>query len=297
MRRFLVVSCSAMVLLLGGSTWAAFYPPIPTDLAGCENLDARAQHVRIPLADGDALDGWYLPPRNGAVVLLLHGYGRDHTHSWRYGCFLERAGYGMLAFDSRSSRAASRVPTTLGHYELEDARAALVWLRARSAARPTRIGVLGESLGGSVAVMLSAESPDVRALVVDCPFANGGEALGDACERWAHVPRWPTALMVRAMGRALTGFDPGALDAVAAASELRERPILFIHSLKDDRLAPAQARELWHAAGDKDPLWLIADAGHNQGWALHRGLYESRVLAFLDHHLLGKGAGLPAGAL
>jgi uncharacterized protein len=297
MRSFLVLSCSALVLFVGGSTWVAFYPPVPVDLGGVENLDTRARPVRIPLAGGDALGGWYLPPRNGAVVLLLHGYGRDHTHTWRYGGFLSRAGYGVLAFDCRSSRSVSRVPTTLGHYELDDARAALAWLRTQPATRSARIGLLGESLGGSVALLLGAESPDVRALVVDCAFANGGEALGDACERWAHLPRWPSAPLFRAMGRAFTGYDPGALDAVAAASALRDRPILFIHSLKDDRLSPAHPRELWSAAGGKDPLWIIADAGHNQGWVVHRDLYEARVLAFLDHHLRGRGPGLPAGML
>jgi dipeptidyl aminopeptidase/acylaminoacyl peptidase len=297
MRNFVVLSCSALLLFVGGSTWIALYPPVPTDLAGVENLDAMARHVRIPLADGDALDGWYLPPRNGAVVVLLHGYGRDHTRSWRYGGFLSRAGYGLLAFDFRSSRTTARLPTTLGHYEQADARAALSWLRGRPRARPLRIGLLGESLGGSVALLLGAESPDVKALVVDCAFANGEQALEDACERWAHLPRWPSAALCRAVGRAFTGYDPGTLDAVAAASALRDRPVLFIQCLKDDRISPEQARELWRAAGGKDPLWTIPDAGHNEGWVIHRHLYEARVLAFLDHHLLRRGPGLSAGSL
>ena len=297
MRGVLVLSCSALALFLGGSTWLAFYPPVPTDLAGVENLDARTRHVRIPLASGDALDGWYLAPRNGAQVVIFHGYGRDHTRAWRYGGFLRRAGYGLLAFDFRSSRRNGRLPTTLGHYELSDARAALDWLRARPGLRSAPVALLGESLGGSIALLAAAERPEVRAVVVDCAFATGGEALEDACERWAHIPRWPSAWLCRVVGRAFTGHDPGGLDAVVAAASLRERPVFFIHSLKDDRLSAFHPHELWRAAGAKDPLWIIPDAGHNQGWARHRELYEARVLAFLDHHLLGKGEGLPAGEL
>jgi fermentation-respiration switch protein FrsA (DUF1100 family) len=297
MRNFLVLSCSVVLLFVGGSAWVGFYPPVPTDLAGAENLDAQALHIVIPLRDGDALDGWYLPPRNGSVVLLLHGYGRDHTRAWRYGGFLRRAGYGLLAFDFRSSRAVGRVPTTLGHYEQEDARAALAWLESRRDARGARLAVLGESLGGSVALTLSAESPDVRAVIVDCAFADGRQALEDACERWARLPRWPTAALIRTIGRALTGYDPGNLDALHAAAALRDRPVLFIHSMKDNRIAPSQAHELWAAAGGKDPLWIIPDAGHTEGWIIHRRLYEARVLAFLDHQLRGRGAGLPAGNL
>jgi uncharacterized protein len=297
MRGFFVLAGSALVLFLAGSAWVAFYPPVPTDLAGAENLDARARHVKIPLADEDALDGWYLPPRNGAVVVLLHGYGRDHTRTWRYGGFLSRAGYGLLAFDFRSSRTASRVPTTLGYYELADARAALTWLRSQRGMRSAPVGLLGESLGGSIALMAAAERRDIRAVVVDCAFATGAQALEDASERWAHVPPGPSAWLCRQMGRVLTGHDPGALDAVAAAGALRGRPVLFIHSLRDDRLSASHPYALWEAAGHKDPLWIIADAGHNEGWIRHRALYESRVRAFFDRHLLGRGPGLPSGKL
>lgn len=296
-RNVVLLSCSALALFATGSTWVAFYPPVPADLAGARNLDAVARHVRIPLASGDALDGWYLPPKNGAVIVLFHGYGRDHHRTWRYGDFLSDAGYGLLAFDFRSSRAVGRMPTTLGHYEVDDARAAMAWLEAQPEVQDAKIGLMGESLGGSVAMMMAAEHPEVRTLVVDCAFANGRQALEDACERWARLPRWPSAPIICALGRTLTGYDPGALDATAAAAELRDRPVLFIHSLKDDRLSPVHPQRMWRAAGAKDPLWVIPDAGHTQGWVIHRSLYEARVLAFFNHELLSRGPGLPAGML
>ncbi|MBI1797061.1 MAG: alpha/beta hydrolase [Candidatus Eisenbacteria bacterium] len=297
MRNVVVLAGSAFVLFVGSSTWLALYPPVPADLGGVASLDARAEPVRIPVGAHDQLRGWYLPPRNGAVIAILHGFGRDHERAWRYAGFLRTAGYGVLTFDFRSSRVASRLPTTLGHYEVDDARAALAWLEARPELAGARIGLLGESLGGSVSLIAGAGDARVRALVVDCPFSNGVEALGDACERWAHVPRWPSVAILRAVGRAATGCDPGSLDAVAASAALRDRPVFFIHALEDDRLAPREAQALWRAAGAKDPLWLIRDAGHNEGWKRHRALYESRVRRFFDRALRGRGPGLPAGDL
>ncbi len=297
MQSVIVLLCSALVLFLGGSGWLVLYPPIPVDLAGAENLDARARHVRIPVGDRDSLDGWYLPPRNGAMVVILHGFGREHTRAWRYGGFLDRAGYGLLAFDFRSSRATGRLPTTLGHHETPDARAALAWVRIQPGLHSIPVGLLGESLGGSIALIAAAERPDVRAVIVDCAFATGERALEDACERWAHLPGRPTAWLCRTLGRLVTGHDPGALDAVAAAQALRDRPVFFIHAQKDDRLSEAHPWALWEAAGGKDPLWNIPGIGHNQGWLRHRELYEARVRAFFDRHLLGRGAGLPGGEL
>lgn len=297
MRGVLVLLCSALAIFLGGSAWLVLYPPVPVDLAGAENLDGRARRVRIPVADRDTLDGWYLPPRNGALVVVLHGYGRDHTRAWRYGGFLDQAGYGLLAFDFRSSRAQRRLPTTLGFHELSDARAALAWIRTQPRLRSIPVGLLGESLGGSVALIAAAERPDVRAVIADCAFATGERALEDASSRWARLPGRPVARLCRTLGRVMTTHDPGALDAVVASRMLRDRPLFFIHAEDDDRLSIAHPWALWEAAGGKDPLWIIPGIGHNEGWLRHRDLYESRVRAFFDRHLLGRGAGLPAGEL
>jgi pimeloyl-ACP methyl ester carboxylesterase len=297
MRSVLVLLGSALALFLGGSAWLVLFPPVPVDLDGAENLDARARHVRIPVGAHDGVDGWFIPPRNGAMVVVLHGYGRDHTRAWRYGGFLEQAGYGLLVFDFRSSRERDRLPTTLGYHEIEDARAALTWLRARPGLRSVPVGLLGESLGGSIALVLAAERPDIRAVIADGAFASGERALEDACQRWAHLPPEPGARLCRALGRVVTGHDPGTLDVLVASHALRDRPLYFIHALRDDRLSVFHPRALWSAAGGKDPLWIIPEAGHNEGWVLHKRLYETRARAFFDHHLLGIGAGLPGGEL
>lgn len=273
------------MLFLAGSTWLALYPGVPVDLGGARNLDARAQRVRIPVAAGDSIDGWYLRGARPVTVLMLHGYGRDHHRMWRYAGFLQPAGYGVLAIDFRSSRATARKPTTLGHYELEDARAALDWLERDTRTRGTRIMMLGESLGGSVAVALAGERREIEAVAADCPFASGARALEDACERWAHLPRWPSALIAAAVGEGLTGFDPRHLDVLAAARELEGRPLFLVACERDDRLSADQARDIWQAAGGPGDLWVLADCGHNEAWRRHRAEYQRRMLGFFGSAL------------
>jgi dipeptidyl aminopeptidase/acylaminoacyl peptidase len=289
-----ILGVVVLVALGVGVAYLALYPFLPRDLGGAPNLDPVARHVRIPVDSDDALDGWLLPAREPAFVLVLHGYGRDHSRAWRYGAFLQSAGYGVLAVDFRSSRWSRRLPTTLGHHEIVDAQAALDWLRAEPATAGAAIGLLGESLGGSVALLIAAANPEVAAVVADGPFAHATLALEDSSERWARLPR-RTACLARALGRAVTGRDVGEVDVEPAASALASRPLFLIHALRDDRLSREHTRRLWRAAGAKDTLWLIPGAGHNEGWRRHRAEYERRVLAFLDHHLLGRGEGLPPG--
>jgi dipeptidyl aminopeptidase/acylaminoacyl peptidase len=269
--------------LVGGAAaaaWLALYPPVPKDLGGAVDLDDEAEPVRIALPDGDALPGWYLPGTQNGVLLLLHGYGRSHHRMWRYAGFLRAAGYGTLAIDFRSSRRGRRLPTTLGHHELEDAEAAWLWLRRRVPGQ--RLGVMGESLGGSVALMHAASHEDAAFVIVDCPFATGGEALDDMLVRFLRLPRWPLAPMARQIGILASGHDPCATDAVQAAARLRDRRVLFIHSVEDERVAPRHSERLWDAAGRRHGLWRVSGARHNRAWMAYRAEYESRVLAFLE---------------
>jgi len=284
----------ALVALGVGAAYLALYPFLPRDLGGAPDLAPAARRVRIPGASDDAIDGWLLPARVPAYVLVHHGYGREHSRAWRYGAFLQAAGYGVLAVDFRSSRWSRRLPTTLGHHEIVDAQAALDWLRAEPVAAGAAIGLMGESLGGSVALLLAAANPEVAAVVADGPFAHATLALEDSSERWARLPR-RTAHLARALGRVVTGRDVGGVDVEPAAVALGSRPLFLIHALRDNRLSSEHTRRLWLAAGAKDPLWLIPRAGHNEGWRRHRVEYERRVLAFFDRHLLGRGEGLPPG--
>jgi dipeptidyl aminopeptidase/acylaminoacyl peptidase len=284
----------AGTLVVGVAAYLALYPFLPRDLGGALDLDREARRVRVPVNGDDALDGWLLAPRERAVVLVLHGYGRDHSRAWRYGAFLHAAGYGVLTVNFRSSRWSRRLPTTLGHHEVGDAQAALDWLRTEPALAGHALGLLGESLGASVALIVAAANPEVAAVVADGPFVHASLALEDASERWARLPR-RTAHLARALGRVVTGRDLGEVDVEPAAAALADRPLLIIHALKDNRLSSEHAHRLWRAAGAKDHLWLIPGAGHNEGWKRHRAEYEGRVLAFLDRHLLGRGEGIPAG--
>jgi fermentation-respiration switch protein FrsA (DUF1100 family) len=287
----------AAVALAGGSALIGLYPFLPRDLGGAPNLDASARRVRIPVDGRDWVDGWFVPGTRPAVVIVLHGYGRTHHRAWRYGAFLNALGFHVFTIDFRSGRYRERKPTTLGHFEMSDAQAALDWVRGEPALAGCRVGLLGESLGGAVGLLLAGGNREIAAVVADCAFASGRQALEDSCERWARVPRWPSATLLRSLAHTLTGCDPHSVDIVKGASLLADRPVFIIHGENDNRFSPDQARELWRAAGSKDTLWIIPGVGHNEGWSKQRDLYEQRVGDFFRRHLLSEGPGLPYSEL
>src|SRR5439155_16926070 len=103
------------------------------------NPDGNRARVSIPVGEDDHIEGWYVRGSRPATVILFAGYARDHRRMWRYAHFLLRDGYHVLAMDFRSARTLDRKPTTLGYWELRDARAALDWVRARPESRDQRI--------------------------------------------------------------------------------------------------------------------------------------------------------------
>jgi pimeloyl-ACP methyl ester carboxylesterase len=294
MRNAILLFLSALLLFAGGSAWIALYPTIPDDLGGVENFDDKAQRVRIPVGGTDHLDGWFLPGRLDGTVILFAGYARDHRRVWRYGRFLHEQGLNVLTVDFRSARRVDRKPTTLGHWELEDARATLDWLRRQPALGARPVALFGESLGGAVALALAAERPDVAAVVADCPFASSDAAIEDGFQFVVRLPAYPLAPIARQMGRALTGQDPGAFDATAALRALNGRPVLVIQTKLEDRFSRAQVQRISAALGLRGEQWTLEDVKHTETWLRHRSEYEKRVGGFFAAHL-GVRAGRSSG--
>jgi pimeloyl-ACP methyl ester carboxylesterase len=290
MRKAILFFVSAVLLLATGSAWIALYPSVPADLGGVENLDTHAVRVTIPVGESDHLEAWYVRGTRPATVILFPGYARDHRRMWRYAQFLLRDGYHVLAVDFRSARTMDRKPTTLGYWELRDARATLDWLRARPESRGQRVAFFGESLGGDVALALAAERPDVNAVVVDCPFASADAAIADGLRLVIHLPPYPLAQIARELGQLVTGHDPGELDGTAALRALNGRPVLLIQTTLGERFSKEQVERLTTSAGLDAETWTVHDAKHTQVWVDHREEYEKRVGRFLAARLGGSVA-------
>lgn len=293
MVKVIVLALSALLLFLAGSFWLALYPTVPADLGGIESLERGATRVAIPVGEDDRLLAWAQPGTKRALVVLFAGYARDHRRMSRYAQFLHRAGYATLGVQFRSARNKDRKPTTLGHWELHDARAVLDWIARQPRYSGYRVALFGESLGGAVALVVAAERPEVVAVVADCPFANGRLAIEDGFSHVYQLPRRPTTDVAILLGRLLTGHDPSALDPAQALAKLGERPVLLIQSAAQDRFSLRHLRRLENAAGPGVESWVLLKSGHNSAWSRQRQAYELRVRTFLAPVFRGVGAAPP----
>lgn len=138
---------------------------------------AERRDVRFPCGDG-VCAGWLYLPAGAArppVVLLAHGLAgtRDAGLPFLAERFA-RDGLAALAIDYRNFGASSGAPRQLVDpwSQLEDLRAALLWLRSRPEVDGARVALFGTSLGGGHVLVTAAEDGHVQAVVAQVPLID-----------------------------------------------------------------------------------------------------------------------------
>ena len=118
-------------------------------------------------ADDDAieLEGWFIPQTRGGsrtdrLVILNAPYNTEKSNLLGLAQDLWDGGYSVFLYDFRSHARNKQVQQSIGHWEKQDALAALDVV---SATYPnSKIGIVGASMGGAVALMTAHNDPRVR---------------------------------------------------------------------------------------------------------------------------------------
>jgi len=253
-----------------------FYRPDRRDRGSPADPSLSYEDVFFPAADGAPLHGWFLPAATGAkargAVLHLHGNAANVTGHYEFVRWLPAAGYHVLTFDYRGyGRSEGRVSR---EGTIEDAAAALDYIRGREDVDPGRVLVFGQSIGGAISVLLGARRRgQIRGLVVEGGFSDYRRIV---CHHVMHHPlltvlAWWLPFLVP------KGFDP--IDSVAAVSPV---PVLFVHG-KADHIVPWQmSQEMYERAGQPKEFWLIEGMDHYLVWEEEPEEVQARLLAFFE---------------
>jgi fermentation-respiration switch protein FrsA (DUF1100 family) len=220
--------------------------------------DLRFQDVWFSAEDKTRLHGWYCPcdtPR--AIVLLAHGNaGHVASRTPWLKCLQSRLRVATFVFDYRGYGRSEGVPSVAG--ALLDATAARAKLCELAGVKDSEIVLMGESLGGAIAVQLAADAAP-RGLILQSTFSS----LKDVAD--VHYPRLSWLV------------PPAKLDSMNQIVRYRG-PVFQSHGT-DDRTIPFRSGEdLFRAANEPKTFVKIPGAGHNN-WLTEA--YLARLDAFL----------------
>ncbi|MDQ3950584.1 MAG: alpha/beta fold hydrolase [Gemmatimonadota bacterium] len=212
---------------------------------------AGGRRILLSIEDGEHVPGLLLLPtarQRVPAALLLHGYSsRKERMSEVIGMSLLRHGIASLAIDlplhgERDGEVESlsyRNPFELvqrWRLAIGEARLGLRFLAEHPAIDGARLALVGYSLGSFLGVIVAAQEPLVRAVVL----AAGGDL----------PTRLPFAAIIRTVA-----------DPLRAVRSLAGRPLLMVNGRFDRTVAPDQAQRLFDIAAEpKELRWY--SGGH-----------------------------------
>jgi uncharacterized protein len=237
--------------------FAIYLTHLPTRRAVHDaDLGAPKQPVTLTTANGRRVRGWYVPSRNGAALAVIHGTSSNRLGVAEHARLLVRHGYGVLLFDLQGHGASDGRSTSLPARFQPDADAALAYLRSRRDVHAGRIGVIGVSLGGEVAIHAAARDRAWRATVLE------GVQGGSPADLESSRPDPATAIAlttVYALGRVLGGAASSPSNR-AEIERIAPRPLLLLSSGEGPEARANQ--DYARHGGAATETWNLPDARH-----------------------------------
>jgi pimeloyl-ACP methyl ester carboxylesterase len=240
------------------------------------------QVVQIQPQPDQTLTGWYVPSQNGAAILLLQGHWLARDGMLPDAEILARHGYGVMLLDPHPC-AGSGVVHTMGQAEIADIAAAVKFIQRQPDITGDRMGVLGFSMGGVLAVESAARLPEIRAVVAE---GNFDDLTTNITPRGAHDTLVGSLVQgfIVFFFRYYTGTDPASVRPIDSVAKISPRPLLLIAGEREAAANRTQAQ--FEAAGQPKELWLVPQVGHGGYGNRWPEEYERRIVSFFNDYLL-----------
>jgi pimeloyl-ACP methyl ester carboxylesterase len=276
----------AVVMLVWTLTPALIATNVPPTDHESSEMGFGGREVSFETSDGVRLWGWYVPPTDGGTVVLRHGAGSTAGSVVPQASILVANGYGVLMTDARGHGRSEGDAMDFGWYGDDDIGAALTFLAGQTEVDPSRIAVVGMSMGGEEAIGAAGSDDRIAAVV-----AEGATARMATDKSWLEDEYgWRGWIQMRleALQYWLTDMLTEAERPQSLAEAARvalPHPILMITAGE----APDElhAAEFIGLGNDNVKIWTVPEAGHIQGVNVSPGAWESRVVGFLDEAIGG----------
>ncbi len=240
--------------------WFVYYPMKEME-SDPSRLGLSYQDVYVTAEDGIRIHGWFVP-RKGAPLtfLIFHGNAGNISHRLGWIQMLHELGAHVMVIDYRGYGKSEGKPFEKGLYR--DARAAHAWWKGERAADHSRLVLIGESLGGAVAVDLAAAVP-VDGVVLQSTFTTA----------------WDMAKTIIPIGL----LQPLTSVRFDSAEKIRgvRCPKLFIHGNRDEIVPFRLGMKLYEAAPPPKEFYEVPGAGHNDLLWVAGSEYLARLRRFI----------------
>ncbi|MBI4289505.1 MAG: alpha/beta fold hydrolase [Chloroflexi bacterium] len=285
----------ALFVVYGGGSWyiASQATRAERELPGQTPGSVGLRYQGVDFAsrdDGVTLNGWYINSEHpkGAVI-IVHGLDANKadkgTGILQLARRLHDQGMAVFLFDLRGHGESGEGKLSGGQFEQRDLLGAFDWLVGNGVA-PDKIGLLGLSLGGAIALMSAAQEPRLQAVVADSAFADLSDLTATEVAKRLAIPYWLSRSLnpgVTLAAQAVYGIDLRSVSPEEAIARL-PYPVLLIHSRTDGRISYDNAVRLKSASRNPDTvLWTVDKAEHAKSFVSYPDEYVQRVTGYFEN--------------
>ena len=263
MKKITVLLLLIILVCSAGCTSLFFYPRQQL----LDNPTAQKfspEDIWFKASDGVNLHGWFFSggPKATGTVLVLHGNAENLSTHVNSVLWLVQSGFNLFIFDYRGYGKSEGSPGIEGVHL--DAEAALETLLTMPRAGGKQIVVLGQSLGGAIAVYTTANSPykdKIAALVIDSAFSSyrliAREKLSQFYITWPL--QYPLSFLVSDF------YSP-----IRWIKKVSPVPLLIIHGEQDPVVPIHHGQMLYDEALQPKNFWMSWMPGHVTSFADER---------------------------
>jgi len=224
-------------------------------------------------------EGWFFPGLRGApTIILCHGYESSRGELLTLESALQDHQYNVFIFDFAAHGANAGI-STLGYREVDEVRAAVDLLAARTDLDPTRFGLWGYNLGAYAALREAENDKRIRALVLDSVYDQPKQMVKVGVERNG-LGGFP--FMVRAAAFSFEYLNYAHRDDPPLSRKLITLagvPTLYIEALDDPELADT-TRQIFLQAPEPREQAIIPHGNFVSFGDDDKRTYENRVVSF-----------------
>lgn len=250
-------------------------------------LNLKPEFINFSATDGVRLAGAFIKGSSPATIILLHGYGHSKTQLLPQALFLNRSGFNILLFDFRASGESGGDYITFGKEEIRDLEGAVNYLHTRKDINHDQLGILGFSMGGSVAVLKGGDLKGLKAIVVNSSYSGFRSLIEQNFKEFAgHMPFFPLGNLILYIIKVRTGAYFSEIRPLKNMRNLGNIPLFFIHGTKDRTVPVWDAVRMHSGSYGPAELMLVQGAGHNDTYTSQKDVYEKKITNFFKTHLL-----------
>lgn len=228
-----------------------------------------AEELFLPTPDGESLSAFFIRANRqharSVTILMFHGNAGNIGYRLPIAKILENElRCNVLMLQYRGYGLSSGTPNEKGL--MIDAQTGLDYIRQRSELRNTKVVIYGQSIGGAVAIGLTARNQaqgDIAAVILENTFTSIKKLIPSA---------FPPARFLAPLCHQIWPSED-------TLPQIKDIPILFLSGLKDEIIPPTHMSRLYKVCRSPKVWKELPNGSHNDTVA------EPRYFQYIEDFL------------